>query len=133
MYPNTDQDEYHARALTLDDDVHPVLQQLYGRYKLGLISNLRLPALGRHLFTKYALTQYFDVMLISGEEHIRKPHPRIFENALDALGVNASEAVFIGDMLDLDVQGPQNVGMKTISARAPAPNPPSFFLLLPRV
>ena len=30
------------------------------------------------------------------------------------LGVKASEAVFIGDMLDLDVQGPQRVGMKTI-------------------
>lgn len=30
------------------------------------------------------------------------------------LDVKASEAIFIGDMLDLDVQGPQNVGMKTI-------------------
>lgn len=100
--------------LILDDEVHPVLQQLYRRFKLGLISNLRLPVLGRHLFTKYALTQYFDVMLISGEEGIRKPHPRIFEKALGVLGIKASEAVFIGDMLDLDVQGPQHVGMKTI-------------------
>jgi HAD superfamily hydrolase (TIGR01509 family) len=100
--------------VTLDHDAHPVLQQLFGQYKLGLISNLRLPALGKYIFTKYALTQYFDVMLISGEEGIRKPHPRIFEKALGALGVKASEAVFIGDMLDLDVQGPQRVGMKTI-------------------
>jgi len=30
------------------------------------------------------------------------------------IGVEASESVFIGDMLDLDILGPKNVGMKTI-------------------
>jgi HAD superfamily hydrolase (TIGR01549 family) len=102
------------QRLTLDDDAHVVLKRLYGRYKLGLISNLRLTEMGRQLLKKYALEQYFEVMLISGEENVRKPNPRIFEKALRLLGVHASESVFIGDMLDLDVQGPQNVGMKTI-------------------
>jgi HAD superfamily hydrolase (TIGR01509 family) len=100
--------------LILDDDVNYVLKNLYGKYKLGLISNLRIPELGRELLKKYSLEEYFDVILISGEENVRKPNPLIFEKALKLLGVKASESVFIGDMLDLDVIGPKNVGMKTI-------------------
>jgi FMN phosphatase YigB (HAD superfamily) len=33
---------------------------------------------------------------------------------LKALGVKASMAIFVGDMLDLDVMGPKKVGMKTV-------------------
>ena len=53
-------------------------------------------------------------MVISGEVNQRKPSPKIFNRALQALGVDASETVFVGDMLDLDVKGPKSVGMKTV-------------------
>jgi len=52
--------------------------------------------------------------MISGEINRRKPSPEIFRRALNVLGVEAQRAVFVGDMLDLDVRGPQSVGMKTV-------------------
>jgi len=66
---------------------------------------------------KFGLRQFFDVVVISGEVNRRKPSPEIFERALKTLNVKASRAVFVGDMLDLDVMGPKSVGMKTVLIR----------------
>jgi HAD superfamily hydrolase (TIGR01549 family) len=100
--------------VTIDDDALNVLQKLHGKYKLGLISNFGIPECGRQLLDRFGLTKFFDLILISGEINVRKPSPKIFDRALNALGVKASRAVFIGDMLDLDIMGPKKVGMKTI-------------------
>ncbi|HML03186.1 MAG TPA: HAD family hydrolase [Candidatus Bathyarchaeia archaeon] len=106
-------DEF-MRYVTLDDQAIDVLKELHKEYKLGLISNLAIPECGRRLLDKFGLTRFFEVIIISGEVNKRKPSPAIFEMALKGLGVEASKAVFVGDMLDLDVMGPKAVGMKTI-------------------
>ena len=45
-----------------------------------------------------------------------KPEPGIFSLALDRLGVDPLDAVFVGDRLETDVQGAANVGMTTVQA-----------------
>jgi putative hydrolase of the HAD superfamily len=45
-----------------------------------------------------------------------KPEPGIFRLALDRLGVDPLDAVFVGDRLETDVQGAANLGMTTIQA-----------------
>ena len=106
-------DEF-MRYVTLDKHAIDVLKELHKKYKLGLISNFAIPECGRELLDKFGLTRFFDVVIISGEVNKRKPSPEIFEMALTGLGVNASRAVFVGDMFDLDVMGAKSVGMKTI-------------------
>ena len=106
-------DEF-MRYVSIDDDAISVLQKLCGKYKLGLISNFGIPECGRQLLDRFGLSKFFDLIVISGEVNQRKPSPEIFERALNALNVDPSKAVFIGDMLDLDIIGPRNVGMKTI-------------------
>ena len=106
-------DEF-MRYVSVDDDAVSVLQKLRGKYKLGLISNFGIPECGRQLLDRFGLSKFFDLIVISGEVNQRKPSPKIFERALNALNVNPSKAVFVGDMLDLDIMGPKNVGMKTI-------------------
>lgn len=98
----------------LDVDTVEVLRALHGRYKLGLVSNLAIPRCALRLLDKYGLKEFFDVVLVSGAINKRKPSPEIFERALKALGVNNSEAVFVGDMPGLDVKGAKNVGMKAV-------------------
>ncbi len=100
--------------VSLDPDVMEVLSELRGKYKLGLISNFGIPECARKLLEKFGLTGFFDVVIISGEINRRKPSPEIFRKALKILDVKASKSVFVGDMLDLDVVGPKNVGMKSI-------------------
>jgi len=106
--------EEFMHYVTIDPDALNVLEKLHGKYKLGLISNLGIPECGRQLLKRFGINKFFDVTLISGEINVRKPSPKIFERALDALSVHPSKAVFIGDMVDLDIIGPKKVGMKTI-------------------
>lgn len=106
-------DEF-MRYVKVDDHAISVLQKLCGKYKLGLISNFGIPECGRQLLDRFGLSKFFDLIVISGEVNQRKPSPKIFERALEALNVDPSKAVFVGDMLDLDIIGPKNVGMKTI-------------------
>jgi HAD superfamily hydrolase (TIGR01549 family) len=106
--------EEFMHYVSLDAEAHDVLQKLHEKYKLGLVSNFAIPECGWKLLNKFDLREYFDIVIISGEVNRRKPSPEIFEKALKALNVNASKAVFVGDMLDLDIMGPKSVGMKTI-------------------
>lgn len=106
--------EEFAHYVHLDVEAVGVLRKLCGKYKIGLVSNFAIPECGRALLDKYGLEQFFDVIIISGEVNQRKPSPKIFERALKSLGVGASKAVFVGDMLDLDVKGPKSVGIKTV-------------------
>ena len=57
-----------------------------------------------------------DVAFFSSEVGKRKPHPAIFERALEALGVAATDAVFVGDRLYEDVRGAGELGMTTVQA-----------------
>lgn len=63
------------------------------------------------------IDQYFDVILVSEWEGMKKPNPQIFLNALEKLNVEPSESVFIGDHPENDVKAAQNVGMKGIWKR----------------
>ena len=73
----------------------------YGQFQMDNINALQIE-------------QYFDVILVSEWEGIKKPNPQIFMNALQKLHVEPSESVFIGDHPENDVKAAQYVGMKAI-------------------
>jgi putative hydrolase of the HAD superfamily len=106
-------DEF-MRHVTLDGQAINILKKLHEKHKVGLISNFAIPECVWKLLDRFGLKMFFDVVIISGEVNKRKPSREIFRMALRRLGIMASRAVFVGDMLDLDVMGPQSVGMKTI-------------------
>jgi FMN phosphatase YigB (HAD superfamily) len=86
--------------------------------KTGLILN-SWPDPGRVLrrdMERAGLADLLDVIVISSEVGTRKPDPAIFRLALDELGVEPADAVFVGDRLETDVQGAANVGMATVQA-----------------
>jgi FMN phosphatase YigB (HAD superfamily) len=98
----------------IDEAAKDVLERLFGRFKLGIVSNFAIPECVLKLLEKEDLTGFFDVVVVSGAVNRRKPSPEIFKKALDALGVEAAETVFVGDTVDADVEGAKNVGMKTV-------------------
>ncbi|WP_219837321.1 HAD family hydrolase [Paenibacillus sp. R14(2021)] len=81
--------------------------------KLGLITN-GLTAFQTHNIHALGIAPYFDVILISEAEGIRKPDPAIFERALDRLSVQSHEAVYIGDHPVNDVRASSAVGMRSV-------------------
>ncbi len=81
--------------------------------KLGLITN-GLGEFQTRSIEALAISEYFDVILISEIEGIKKPQSEIFLKALKQLQVKPQEAVFIGDHPIHDIQGSRKVGMKGI-------------------
>lgn len=57
------------------------------------------------------IERFFDAILISEWEGIKKPDPQIFKRALDQLKVSPNACLFVGDHPDNDVKAAQNVGM----------------------
>ncbi|WP_078551915.1 HAD family hydrolase [Bacillus alkalicellulosilyticus] len=60
------------------------------------------------------ITSYFDSILISEWEGIKKPNPEIFKRALHKLNVLPNESIFVGDHPENDVYAAQKVGMKGV-------------------
>jgi putative hydrolase of the HAD superfamily len=96
-----------------------LLDALRGRgIKTGLVAN-SWPDPARLLradVERFGLTEQFDVIVFSEEVGFRKPQPEIFLYALEQLGVDPENAMFVGDRLDTDVQGAARVGMATVQA-----------------
>jgi putative hydrolase of the HAD superfamily len=111
-----------ARAvLPVDGDAPGVLAGLVddGR-TLGLVSNtLWAPALHDRDLERFGLIEYLPVRVYSSVAGFIKPHPNIYRKALDALNVAPAEAVFVGDRTDVDVAGPQKIGMRGVLVDSP--------------
>ncbi len=72
---------------------------------------------------EYGLDGYFKVVTISSNVGYVKPHPKIFQHALDALEVGAEETVMVGDSLRCDVAGAKAMGMVAVWKRPPLDEP----------
>jgi putative hydrolase of the HAD superfamily len=106
--------EEFMKYVRIDEHTKSALEKLYGKYKLGIVSNFAIPECVEKLLTKHGLEAFFDLVVVSGAVNKRKPSPEIFERALEKLGVNAEDTVFVGDTVDADVIGAKAAGMKTV-------------------
>jgi putative hydrolase of the HAD superfamily len=106
--------EEFMRFVRIDKNAKSALEKLSGKYRLGIVSNFAIPECVFRLLERQNLAGLFDVVVVSGAVNKRKPSPEIFQRALEQLGIDASEAVFVGDTLDADIQGPKSIGMRTI-------------------
>jgi len=111
--------EHHH--FSLYDDVPGALRRLHhDGIRVGLISNTHrcLASFESH----FELDGLIAVTVSSSEHGFMKPHPRIFQAALDRMQVRADQAVMVGDSLTHDVAGARLVGMRAILlARGGAP------------
>ena len=97
---------------------HALLDSLRERgLKLGLVSNVFDPGwLLRRDLADMGLTERLDTAVFSSEVGKRKPHPAIFEAALDGLEVEPGRALFVGDRRYEDMRGAKELGMTTVLA-----------------
>ena len=91
-----------------------MLAALKARYRLGLLSNLTHAPAALRIIDKLGMAPFFDAVLVSGQLGYRKPHPRVFLALLEQLGTPKEQTAFVGDNLDADVRGAQQVGIQPI-------------------
>ncbi len=83
--------------------------------RLGVVSNVVYDAdVVRAMLDRDGLLPYLDVIVCSSAVGVRKPHPAIYQVALDGLGVSAERTVFVGDRVLQDIAGPRRQGLRAI-------------------
>jgi len=88
--------------------VNSVLDDLKSEgYRLALISNAGDTPNVKRLLDKGNLKDYFDPILISAGEGIRKPHVGLYQKVLQAWDLAPEKVVMIGDSLMEDILGAQ--------------------------
>jgi len=80
--------------------------------RLGIISNAEGTLLA--LLERVDLARYFEHVIDSGLEGVRKPEPEIFLRGLARMGVTAERALYAGDIPQVDIDGARGVGMDAV-------------------
>lgn len=105
-------DSWRSRAGALE-----LLRELRSRgLATAVVSNFdrRLP----HILAGLGLAPWLDAIVLPSDAHAAKPDPRIFALALERLGVAASEALYVGDDADKDVNGASAAGLEAVDVHS---------------
>lgn len=89
------------------------LDNLRGRgYTLGVISNAdgRVEA----LLADVGLAPHLDFVIDSGSVGVEKPDPRIFQLGCERAGVRPDEALYVGDIYEINIVGAQAAAMHAV-------------------
>jgi HAD superfamily hydrolase (TIGR01509 family) len=106
LYVNTE-------LFTLFPDVSPTLRHLTSQgYRLGIVSNWE-PRL-RELCAAHDIDEFFDFAVISEVEGYTKPHPYLYQRALELAGEPPQTVVHVGDKLLEDVGGATALGITAV-------------------
>lgn len=101
------------KRLCLYPQVQETLDQLCSFYHMAVVTDAQ-SAYAVPELRAVGLLKYFNPIIVSGDYGYRKPDPRLFQKALEALHARPEQAIFIGNDLYHDISGAQQVGMKAI-------------------
>ncbi|MGP4071075.1 HAD family hydrolase [Piscibacillus sp. B03] len=93
------------------EDLTTMLDELVNtNHLLGIITN------GKEQFQlnnikALGIERYFNTILISEREGIKKPNPEIFYKALNELNVKPHDSMYVGDHPEKDIQAARHIGM----------------------
>jgi len=115
------------RSVRLDPDALQILAWLrvHG-IKRAVCSNAPFPPemMLRQVETN-GIAELVDAVIFSSSINKRKPAPEMYRAALDAIGVDPEHALFVGDRVREDYEGPRAIGMRAVIFTAHAEAPPS--------
>ena len=116
------------RSARLDPDALQVLSWLGAHgIKRGVCSNAPFPPeMMRRQVDTNGVGEMVDGVTFSSEVGRRKPAPEVYRAALSAIGVEARHALFVGDRVREDYEGPRAVGMRAVILTAHAEVAPPY-------
>jgi HAD superfamily hydrolase (TIGR01493 family) len=98
---------------TIFPDVPEALERLQAAgHRLGIVSNWESRLVD--LCAAHGIARYFDFAVISEREGYVKPHPRMYQRALELAGESPERVAHVGDSLRHDVLGAAAVGIHGI-------------------
>ncbi len=76
-----------------------IVKQLYGKYKLGLLSSKTKVLMYPHLRQINLSTKYFQFIHSADDVKFHKPNPKVFSKALNKLKLKRNEILYVGDSI----------------------------------
>jgi putative hydrolase of the HAD superfamily len=109
--------ERHLWSLVAERSAESLSRLREAGLKLGVVSNSD----GRveQALEAAGLREYFDVVVDSALVGVEKPDPRIFHAALNALAVAPEEALYVGDLYEIDILGARAAGLQAVLLARP--------------
>ena len=83
-----------------------------GKYKIYALTNWSAE-LFPHAISRYDFLNWFDGIVVSGAERMRKPQPEFYQLLLDRHHIKADEALFIDDNYR-NILAAEKLGIKSI-------------------
>lgn len=111
---NLDGAEQVAKAIQFsekNDELLNFILEKRNQYKTAMLSNVS--AVIWNYYTPEQMEKYFDRVVLSYQEAIAKPDPRIYQLVCERLGVEPSECVFADDN-EINVDAANKIGMHGI-------------------
>jgi HAD superfamily hydrolase (TIGR01549 family) len=98
-------------------EAEKVLEALNSQYAVALITNTQgQKQVGTHRISQFPeLEKYFKVIIVAGEGGIPpKPDPEPFRMCLEELGLDPSQAIYVGDDYRIDIRGARDAGLHPV-------------------
>lgn len=103
----------YRKDITVRPGLAETLQELRKRgYRLGIISNIMSITFVPKILSEYGVRDLFESIILSSACGVRKPDKKIFDLALQTMGIDRDEAAYVGDTVSRDVIGTRNAGWK---------------------
>jgi putative hydrolase of the HAD superfamily len=100
-----------SAAVVVPAGLDALLSGLRRTRRLAVVSNTHSSVMVPALLRAAGIEELFDAVVLSVDVGWRKPHPRMYSAALEALAVPAEEAIFVGDSVRADFLGPSAAGI----------------------
>ena len=97
----------------LDPEAPEVLREIRSKRSLALVSNFDYAPYVHNLMAKWELDHLFATILVSDAVGVKKPHPEIFDLALQQMGLKASQVIHVGDSQE-DIEGAASAGIRPV-------------------
>ncbi|HCL02784.1 MAG TPA: haloacid dehalogenase [Lachnoclostridium phytofermentans] len=110
---NRRNDRMKRALMTVDKEIMDTIKSLKALdIKICLISNA--DCMDCKYWNQSALSKLFDYAVFSCNVGVLKPESGIYEYALNSIGVNPEDSLFVGDGGSDELFGAKRVGMKTV-------------------
>jgi len=104
--------DYIENHLTMDEDFYAFAESIKHKYKFALLSN-DVSDWSKYITEYYKLNEYLSAKIVSADVHYRKPDRKIYEIALQRLGVFGEDCVFIDNSVE-NLKVASEFGINTI-------------------
>lgn len=102
----------YEQAKQCIEEARPTLQALYERFPMVLVSNFYGNV--EAVLSDFNLRHFFRAIVESAVVGVRKPDPKIFALGVEALGLQPSEVLVIGDSYKKDIVPAESLGCKVL-------------------